>query len=375
MFNFPWLKPMSPAELHRLESHIYRSSGQSLFEPLCQIYWSWLFEYVPPWIAPNVLTVFGLLINLTCTVVLVYFCPTATEEAPPWALIMSAVGLLMYQCLDSFDGKQCRKLDQDSPLEEFYDHGCDAVSTVCVSVGACIACGIGLHPNWMFLCSFIAMFLYFCSHWQAYVSGTVRFGLIDVVEAHFAVVVIYLVSAFGGMRLWHSTLPVLGVDPYVFPVIGIIGGAIYSCYNYYQGILKEVEKSSTVADTSVLSPGLHVGLVLTLAFIIFKKSSSRLFENYSCLYLLTFGMVMAKLSNKLVIVHMTKSKFPLADSSLIVPGLLLLNQSFGNFIHEHKVLWIALVFSSLDLACYFIGASLQISSHLRVPIFTVKHRN
>lgn len=51
----------------------------------------------------------------------------------------------------------------------------------------------------------------------------------------------------------------------------------------------------------MLSPGLHVGLILTLAFIIFKKSSSHLFERYPCLYLLTFGMVMSKLSNKLVV--------------------------------------------------------------------------
>lgn len=57
----------------------------------------------------------------------------------------------------------------------------------------------------------------------------------------------------------------------------------------------------SVQDTSVLSPGLHIGLILTLAFIIFKKSSSHLFEHHPCLYLLTFGMVISKISNKLVV--------------------------------------------------------------------------
>ena len=51
----------------------------------------------------------------------------------------------------------------------------------------------------------------------------------------------------------------------------------------------------------MLSPGLHIGLILTLAFIIFKKSSSQLFEHHPCLYLLAFGMVIAKISNKLVV--------------------------------------------------------------------------
>lgn len=51
----------------------------------------------------------------------------------------------------------------------------------------------------------------------------------------------------------------------------------------------------------MLSPGLHIGLILTLAFIIFKKSSSQLFEHHPCLYILTFGTVIAKISNKLVV--------------------------------------------------------------------------
>ena len=32
-------------------------------------------------------------------------------------------------------------------------------------------------------------------------------------------------------------LPVLGVKLYVFPIVGIIGGACFSCYNYFHVIL------------------------------------------------------------------------------------------------------------------------------------------
>lgn len=108
--------------------------------------------------------------------------------------------------------------------------------------------------------------------------------------------------------------------------MGITGGALYSCYNYFYVILnggvgkngstvavscvafllfktkkKQLLISASVQDTSVLTPGLHIGLILTLAFIIFKKSSSHLFEHHPCLYLLAFGMVISKISNKLVV--------------------------------------------------------------------------
>lgn len=53
--------------------------------------------------------------------------------------------------------------------------------------------------------------------------------------------------------------------------------------------------------TSVLSPGLHIGLLITLAIMIYKKSTTQLFEKHSCLYILTFGFVNAKISQKLVV--------------------------------------------------------------------------
>lgn len=80
MPHFLWPEPLSPAQLKRLEEHKYSASGRSLFEPPCQIYWNWLVQQIPTWIAPNTLTIVGLLVNILSTLVLVYYCPTATEE-------------------------------------------------------------------------------------------------------------------------------------------------------------------------------------------------------------------------------------------------------------------------------------------------------
>lgn len=205
MPHFLWPEPLSPAQLKRLEEHKYSASGRSLFEPPCQIYWNWLVQQIPTWIAPNTLTIVGLLVNVLSTLVLVYYCPTATEEAPSWAFILSALGLFIYQSLDAIDGKQARRTNSSSALGELFDHGCDAVSTVFVAVGTCISCGIGQYPNWTFFCGFIGMFMFFCAHWQTYVSGTLRFGLVDVTEVQFAIIIMYVMSAFGGVSLWQYT--------------------------------------------------------------------------------------------------------------------------------------------------------------------------
>ena len=53
--------------------------------------------------------------------------------------------------------------------------------------------------------------------------------------------------------------------------------------------------------TSVLSPGLHIGLIIILAIMIYKKSATNMFEKHPCLYTLMFGCVFAKVAQKLVV--------------------------------------------------------------------------
>lgn len=91
----------------------------------------------------------------------------------------------------------------------------------------------------MFFCGFVGMFMFFCAHWQTYVSGTLRFGLwvqlfmaysteiikpvcvffifffltvlllngfcrVDVTEVQIAIVIMYIMTAFGGVSLWET---------------------------------------------------------------------------------------------------------------------------------------------------------------------------
>ena len=97
-------------------------------------------------------------------------------QAPAWAYISSALGLFIYQSLDAIDGKQARRTGSASPLGELVDHGCDSVSMVVVILSTSVAIELGTEPVWMFFFSFMGTFLFYCAHWQAYVSGTIKFG-------------------------------------------------------------------------------------------------------------------------------------------------------------------------------------------------------
>uniref|UniRef100_G1KSV8 Cholinephosphotransferase 1 n=1 Tax=Anolis carolinensis TaxID=28377 RepID=G1KSV8_ANOCA len=356
-------EPLSAAQLKRLEQHRYAASGRSLLEPPLQRYWAWLVERTPPWLAPNAITLGGLALNLLPTLALLAACPSATEQAPSWLFLSCALGLFIYQSLDAIDGKQARRTNSSSPLGELFDHGCDSISTVFVGIGA----------YWLFFCSFVGMFLFYCAHWQTYVSGMLKFGKVDVTEVQIAIMILFLLSAFGGTTMWDAKIPMLDLRLKMLPVAGIVFGAIYSSYNYFRVIFGGGvgKNGSTIAGTSVLSPGLHIGLIITLAIMIYKKSTTQLFEKHPCLYALTFGFVSAKITQKLVIAHMTKSEIFLQDTAFIGPGLLFLNQYFNGFIDEYIVLWIALFISLLDLLRYSIGVCIQIADHLHIQVFKI----
>ncbi|KAM6437803.1 cholinephosphotransferase 1 [Liasis olivaceus] len=367
------LEPLSAAQLKRLEEHRYSASGRSLLEPPLQHYWAWLVERTPLWLAPNAITLGGLVFNLVPLLVLMYYCPSATEEAPPWVFLFCALGLFIYQSMDAIDGKQARRTNSSSPLGELFDHGCDSISTVFIGIAACTAVRLGTDPDWLFFSSFIGMFLFYCAHWQTYVSGMLKFGKIDVTETEITVMIIFLLTSFGGTTMWDTKIPVLELQLKKILLVGVVCGAVFSSYNYFRVIFGGGvgKNGSTIAGTSVLSPGLHIGLIITLAIMIYKKSTTHLFEKHPCLYALTFGFVIAKITQKLMIAHMTKSEIFLQDTAFIGPGLLFLNQYFSCFIDEYIVLWIALFISLFDLLRYFTGICIQIAAHLHIQVFKV----
>lgn len=58
---------------------------------------------VPLWIAPNLITIIGLLVNISTSLVLMYYDPDAkgTHMPPRWTYLLCALGLFVYQSLDA----------------------------------------------------------------------------------------------------------------------------------------------------------------------------------------------------------------------------------------------------------------------------------
>ncbi|XP_024886527.1 cholinephosphotransferase 1-like isoform X3 [Temnothorax curvispinosus] len=365
---------LSPGQLKRLSEHKYSCTSSSLLDGLLQPWWDWLVSKVPLWLAPNLITVVGLIINIVTTLILIYHSPDARIEPPRWACFLCALGLFIYQSLDAIDGKQARRTGTSTPLGELFDHGCDSISTVFVALSACVAVQLGFYPMWMFFQCFCAMTLFYCAHWQTYVSGSLRFGKVDVTEAQFTIIAIHLISAIFGPQIWMMEIPVLGVgtlNNYIAMVFyaGYVHVFLEFCKVFESGGIGK--NGSTIAGTSVLSPIIPFSFVVVPAFIIYRKSAEHVYENHPALYILAFGMVAAKVTNRLVVAHMTKNEMQYLDSSLIGPAMLFLNQYFNFFIKEYYVLWLCFIWVAVDLFRYNSQVCLEICDHMKIKLFRI----
>ena len=68
---------LSPAQLQNLDQHKYSCQSDSILDPYMQPWWNWLVGRCPLWLAPNLITLAGLAVNIVTTLILVYYNPDA----------------------------------------------------------------------------------------------------------------------------------------------------------------------------------------------------------------------------------------------------------------------------------------------------------
>ena len=71
---------LNSSQIQRLKEHQYSSEGTTLLDPYLQHFWKWLVELFPLWMAPNLITIVGLMINILTSVLLMIFSNGAVEK-------------------------------------------------------------------------------------------------------------------------------------------------------------------------------------------------------------------------------------------------------------------------------------------------------
>jgi hypothetical protein len=109
-------------------------------------------------------------------------------------------------------------------------------------------------------------------------------------------------------------------------------------------------------------------------FVICATTSRQVtFALNPCLFTLTYGIFSAKVTCRLVVAHMTKSELAFIDTIYFGPLLLLINQFFDYAFPEYLLLWVSLIYASLDIVKYSYKVCTEIAAHLHICVFTIPY--
>lgn len=108
---------------HTNESYYYNY----LQSPFCD----WLVSFFPRFLAPNLITFSGFLLNIYALVSMFYLYGNDNEGPVDNSFIWTMVWTWnIYNTLDNIDGKQARRTGSGSPMGMLFDHGCDATTAI-----------------------------------------------------------------------------------------------------------------------------------------------------------------------------------------------------------------------------------------------------
>ena len=105
---------LSTSQLKRLGDHKYSCTSSSLLEPFLQPWWNWVVSQLPIWLAPNLITITGLAVNIITSLVLIYLNPDGKQEAIH--LILQTFSNLHYNNLTCDNSDFYHSRLQDGPL-------------------------------------------------------------------------------------------------------------------------------------------------------------------------------------------------------------------------------------------------------------------
>ncbi len=82
----------------------------------------------------------------------------------------------------------------------------------------------GDDPWFLFFIVCLSFGAFYTAHWQTYVTGSLRFGKIDVTEAQCVIYGMFALTALLGDSFWFYRVPVLKFQlRYVLAMVGIMG--------------------------------------------------------------------------------------------------------------------------------------------------------
>ncbi|CAD8205500.1 unnamed protein product [Paramecium octaurelia] len=355
--------------------HTYRYKGTDLsllynyiLSPIAE----YCLKFVPLNVAPNVLTLLGLICVIIPHIVF-YFVMGDTFNGfiPNWLLWFTATLHMLYMNFDNLDGKQARRTRNSSPLGMILDHNFDSMIILLQGTNLTTAMQVGNNIFSVVLYIIPSIPFYLIAH-EEYYTHEMNLPIINAAaEGTISVAIFFAITAYFGCDWWLLKLPTfydLQVNHFV--LVAFASSVLITM----PSVIFKIRKFTT---TSSLFKQLRYFLfcnAIILYNIYFSKTN--VIEQHVRAYMYTIGFTMSKSVGIVALNHVCNAPLPAYLNSIYFFILLLINtisgQLLGQPILNEGLLIQVIALSSILIHIHFLyNIARQISNELNIKIFEI----
>jgi ethanolaminephosphotransferase len=317
--------------LPNLANHQFKSTGYSLLDSfLNKFIWEPLVSLFPRWLAPNLVTVVGLIFMMASYLIMLGVDDTFKISIPAEMLFAAAFCQFMYQTLDACDGKQARRLGLASPLGMLMDHGCDSISCTFIILSIVQAMNMGINNDSLFL--FMTVYTgFYLTHWEEYHTHYHRTHMFNwgVTEGQWTNITLLILTGLYSPSIWQQIF-------YEYTLRSIL---VYA--NCAWGIFVSVMIiGNTLSKSSGLLPIFRLVPLIVQNISLYYWFQTSLITNFAPAIIITHGLIYAEICSKLIICSTAKMSFRWVHLNTFLELALVLELTYVKFLPPTTSLFI-----------------------------------
>ncbi|KAK6179584.1 hypothetical protein SNE40_011908 [Patella caerulea] len=349
-------------------------------------FWNWVVQFVPLWVAPNVLTLTGFIFLLVNFAIMTYydvdFYSSSLDHpvpplAPRWVWLVGAINNFLAHTLDGIDGKQARRTQSSSPLGELFDHGLDSWASVMLPVALYSIFGRGEFGASVLRVYFIILGVQFCfllSHWEKYNTG-VLFLPWGYDISQLGMTALYLITFVYGIEFWKFNLPYIDLTAGdLFEIVVHLGFFVLTFpitfWNIYKAYKDKTGKMRSF--TEAVRPLVSTVMLFILLLLWIRFSSYDILEKHPRLFYWTTGTAFSNIACRLIVAQMSNTRCELINNRVIILAVIVcVVYIFPLGTKELYLLWFYCLYTTITHVIYGIFVVKEMCDHFRINAFTI----
>ncbi|KAK8878098.1 hypothetical protein M9Y10_004861 [Tritrichomonas musculus] len=356
----------TPEEIENAKKYKYNGKDDSICVKLfLRKYWDFLINYVPLKIAPNLITLIGFSFEVVSFLISFIISHAASRPLPWWVCIFNGISLHIYQTLDNLDGRQARRTGSSSPLGQFFDHGCDAITGVFEMMKVVMSFSMGNTIESYVFVMLMATGFFFTS-WEEYNRHAFYLGYINGPDEGllFLAICHVLAGIFPSFKnIANFTLIQIGF------VISASSTILPIIYNVCKHIINDIEKVKQAVIS--LIPAL---ITISISLVSLFSDHSPISISY---YIITSSLVLQYQSQMTIVAFLTlKPAIKLFDYTIGAIWLFMAIPILISSLNEGYYYWCFLTILIIGIMIYFdLGVIFGFSNGLQIPVLTLKDKS